>query len=329
MSDGAAPGQLPAGPRLAHPVTVRFAGDWGGANLHRVCGWLAMELWDRAGPGTRTWIRSARGCADNLAAVGSGEVDVAVMTPASFARMAVEGRGPFQDRPYPDLVALGQVPHRDALLFALDARLGIESMAQLRDQAPRLRIAASPAADGANPAGFAAHWLLARSGARIVDWGGELLLSERPLDCIRAVAEQRADGLVHEAIMTTWWHELASQRALAFLPFEDEVLDAAAEQMSWALTTVPAGYLDGIHEPLRTVDFSGYLVVVRREMSDELAYLLAWALGETAARFEAQFHHIPAPRSPVSYPIERAQLAATPIPLHPAAERYFRKALRP
>ena len=31
-------------PRLDRPVTLAFRGDWGQANMHRICGWLAQEI---------------------------------------------------------------------------------------------------------------------------------------------------------------------------------------------------------------------------------------------------------------------------------------------
>jgi TRAP-type uncharacterized transport system substrate-binding protein len=317
------------GPRLEQPRTLRFVGDWGGANLHRTCGWLAMELWDRSPAGTKTWILSAAGCADNLRAVGSGEVDVAVMTPGNFARMAIGGRGPFEGEAYPYLRALGQVPHDDALLFAVRADLGVSSVEEIRDRRFPLRLALSPANGGDNPTGLATEFLLERSGIplqALVEWGGELVFGERPNDCLDAFADGRADAVIHEAIMTPWWHDLAAGRDLRFVAFGAPALEAIEDDLLCLRRTVPAGYLRGLDETLETVDFSGYLVVVREEMADDVAYLLAWILGETASRFERNYRHFPPERSPVVYPIEREALARVPIPLHSAAERYYREA---
>ena len=48
-------------PRLDRPVTLAFRGDWGQANMHRICGWLAQEIGDRSPPGSRFAIWSGRG----------------------------------------------------------------------------------------------------------------------------------------------------------------------------------------------------------------------------------------------------------------------------
>ena len=96
--------------RLDRPVSLRFMGDWGAINLTRICGWLAQEVWDRSPGDTRSLIYTGRGNTDNLRAVAQGEVDVAVVTPSTFANMAIEGIGLFEGEAYPYLRALGEVP---------------------------------------------------------------------------------------------------------------------------------------------------------------------------------------------------------------------------
>jgi uncharacterized protein len=64
---------------------------------------------------------------------------------------------------------------------------------------------------------------------------------------------------------------------------------------------------------------------VRADLPEEVAYLLAWCLGEQRARLERYYRHLPSERSPVTYPLDPAKMARTPIPLHPGAERYYRE----
>ena len=51
-------------PRLHRSITLHFMGDWGQANLHRVCGWLAQEVGDRSGAHSRFAIWNGRGGVD-------------------------------------------------------------------------------------------------------------------------------------------------------------------------------------------------------------------------------------------------------------------------
>lgn len=303
-------------------------GDWGAINLTRICGWLAQEVWDRSPGDTRSLISTGRGAADNLRAVGRGEVDVAVTTPSAFASMAMAGTGPFEGEAYPYLRALGEVPHADRLLFAVQRGLGVSSLAEIRERRVPLRLAISQN-DGVNLCGYAAHQVLAASGLapeKLLEWGGTILEHERPFECIDDVNEGRADALFHEAIMTQSWLDLANENDLSYLPVESEALDKVEQEFGWRRAVVEQGYLRGIQSDVETLDFSGYLVVVREDMPDDVASLLAWTLGETAPSFEAQYRHLPADRSPVAYPIVRENLARTPIPLHRAADDYYRQA---
>lgn len=302
-------------------------GDWGAINLTRVCGWLAQEVWDRTPGDTRSMIYTGRGNVDNLRAVGQGEVDVAVTTPSTFAEMALRGRGLFEGEAYPYLRALGEVPHADSLLFAVRRDLGVGSLTEIREHHVPLRLAISPH-DGISFPGYAAHRTLSASGLapeKLLEWGGTILEHERPFECLDDVAEGRADAVFHEAIMTPNWQNLAEAHDLEFLSMQPEVLDEVERDLGWRRARVEAGYLRGLDRPVETLDFSGYLVVVREDMPDDVAFFLAWILGETASRFEAQYRHLPADRSPVAYPIDGEKLARTAIPLHGAAADYYRQ----
>lgn len=312
-------------PRLDRSVTLHFKGDWGQANLHRVCGWLGQEIGDRSGPHTRIAIWNGRGGVDNVRAVGRGEVDVAIPTPSAFVRMALDGRGPYKGEAFPHLRALGNVPQTDRLVLAVAAETSIRSFADIREQRPRLRIATS-GNDGINQIGLAVHELMNRAGIPREDlesWGGGYVEHERPFQCLQAVRDRQADAVFYEAIMTTRWQDLANERDLNFLPVEPEVLHSLETDLSWPSAMLPAGYFRRLEEPLPTLDFSDFLVVARADMPDDLAHLIAWCLVETRASIEAQYRHIAPERSPVTYPLEPAKLATTPIPLHPGAASYY------
>lgn len=311
--------------RLDRPLHLRFQGDWGAFNLTRICGWLAGELTDRTAPGTRSTIRTGRGMGDNLVAVGRQEVDVAVSTPAQFARLALAGKGPFAAEPLPGLRAIGVLPHFDGLLTALPAQMGIGSFAELRERKPSLRIVMSPN-DGESFMGLGAELLLRASGIEPGDfaaWGGEAIYRERPEQCVAEVAEGRADAIVHEAIMTPWWNDLAESLDLAYLPIEADAAASLREEFELETITVPSGYLRGMSADVEAIDFRGWMIVVRDDLRDDVAAVLASILAETSPFFEGQYKHVPVRYSPLDYPITPERLADTPIPLHPGAEAYY------
>lgn len=316
---------MPDAPHLTRSITLHFYGDWGQANLHRVCGWLAQEVGARCGPHSRFAIWNGHGGTDAVRAVGRGQVDVALSTPAAFVTMALDGRGPYVDEALPHLRALGSVPQTDRLVLAVDAKRGIHSFTELRERRTPLRIATSPD-DGIGHIGLAVQRIMTLEGvprAALASWGGGYLEAEHPLPCITRAREGQADAVFHEAIMTPWWQELANSRDLTFIPIDAPVLDQLEREYSWPRAVLPAGYFRGLDTALETLDFSDFLVMVRADMPEDVAYLLTWCLSETRAALEAQYRHIPPERSPVTYPLDPAKMARTPIPLHPGAVRYY------
>lgn len=317
-----------AEPRLKRSLTLRFQGDWGGANLHRICGWLSNEIVDRAGPFTRIGIWSGRGGLDSLEAVGRGQVDVALAVPSAFVPLAVEGKGISKGEAFPHLRALGTMPQTDRMVVAVKAEFGIRSFEDFRRKAPKLAIASS-ADDGTNTVGYAAQRLMGLSGlprSTIEGWGGRYIFHDRPHECIGLVRTGGADAVIHEAIMTPWWQDLANSVPMAFLPVEERVLAAMEREDRWPRATLPAGYLKGMDGEFPTIDFSDFLVVARDDLSEDVAYLIAWIMCERREILERMYRHIPPERSPVTYPLVPEKIATTSISLHPGAERYYRDA---
>jgi NMT1 family protein len=296
-------------PRLDRPVTLAFRGDWGQANMHRICGWLAQEIGDRAPDGSQFAIWSGRGGSDQIAALRGGEADIAVVTPAAAVPMLK-----------PDgLCALGVIGQRDRLVVAIDAALPARAVAELAGLADRVTVATSPD-DGVNLIGVAVHKALRAAGvdpARL-----RFSYHERPFPAISQFADGAADVLIHEAIMTPHWQRIAARRPVRYLPWGEEALTAFAAE-GWPAAVVDAGYLPGLTEDLRTLDFSDFVLLCRQDLADDIAYLAAWCMVKTRRALETQYAHLPQDHSPVTYPLVPADMAKAPIPLHPGAARAY------
>ena len=296
-------------PRLDRPVTLAFRGDWGQANMHRICGWLAQEIGDRSPRGSEFSIWSGRGGSDQIAALRSGTADVAVVTPAAAVHLLEPG----------DLCALGVIGQRDRLVVAVDAALPVSTVADLASVAGGVTVATSPD-DGVNLIGLAAHKALRLAG---VDPGRlSFRYDERPFPPISWFADGEADVLIHEAIMTPHWQRIAAKRPVRYLPWGEQVLAAFAAD-GWPSATVEAGYLPGLAEDLLTLDFSDFVLLCTPALPDDVAYLAAWCMVKTRGALEAQYAHLPQDHSPVTYPLVPADMARTPVPLHPAAARGY------
>lgn len=312
--------------RLDRPITLHMMGDWGIANLHRICGWIGAELWRRSPPGSKFATWAGRGGTDAIEAVLDGEVDTALFVPAGFARTVFEGKGICRRGDVGRLRALGTLPQDDRLVLAIDAGHNIASFAELRAQKPKLRLTTAPD-DGINMTGFAAHRMLEAEGvsaATIESWGGTMLLGEAPWDTIPLATRGEADAVLFEAVMTPFWKELCTERRMNFIPFDDEALAKVERDFSWRRATVPAGRFPGLTAPFQALDFSDFLLFCRDDFPDDIAYTIAALLCETPDLLESQYRHIPPKDSPVTYPLEPRKIAATAIPLAPGAARYYR-----
>jgi uncharacterized protein len=313
--------------RLERPITLHMMGDWGIANLHRICGWIGAELWRRSPVGSRFATWAGRGGTDAIIAVLDGDVQTALFVPAGFARTIFEGRGICQRADAGRLRALGTLPQDDRLVFAIDASFGVSSFAELRAKHPALRIATAYD-DGINMAGFAAHRMLEASGvsATIIEpWGGKLVLGEAPWDIVPLVTRGEADAVLFEAVMTSYWRDMCAARKMNFLPFEDSALREVESKFAWRRAEVSADRFPGLTGAFQALDFSDFLLLCRDDFPDDVAYVIASLLCETPELLEAQYRHIPPKDSPVTYPLQPRKIAATPIPLAAGAERYYRE----
>jgi TRAP-type uncharacterized transport system substrate-binding protein len=309
----------PPEPVIARSLRLNLKGDWGTANLHRVCGWISQELTDRCGPYTQVAIWNGRGFIDSVRAVGRGEVDIALTTPAAFTTAALDGSGVYDGEAYPDLRALAVIPQRDRLVVGVHRSLGVTTFADLRNHKPQLTVATS-VDDGINHVGIAGHALLAHAGVDIVGWGGSFLSDERPFESFDHVLNGRANAVVHEAVMLPHWQQFGLD--FNFLEVEESVLCALEEQYKWPAAVVADGHFPG-HAAFRTLDFSDFLVLTRLDLSEDIAYAIAWVLGETRDIIEGQYRHMPPERSPITYPLNPHAMGQAPIPLHPGAARYY------
>jgi TRAP-type uncharacterized transport system substrate-binding protein len=316
-------------PTVDRRFTLTFQGDWGQANLHRICGWLSQEVGDRSAPGSRFFIRNGRGGADAVDNVLSGEVDVALMTPTAALGMVTAGVGPLAVDGGRRLRALGTLPQRDRIVTCVDAALGVASMHELTERLPQLRIATSPD-DGVNLIGLAAHRQLQAVGVEataVRRAGGEFLYYERPFPPIAAFRDGAANVLIHEAIMTPHWQRITENKQVVYLDATREVLNAFNE-WHWPSAVVPRGFLPGLGHDLTALEFSDFLVLCTEDLPDDVASLIAWCMVATRDALEAQYRHIPPDRSPITYPLDPKAIASAPIRMHPAAEETY-GAMRP
>ena len=317
-----------AEPTINRDITVQMMGDWGIANLHRICGWLAAEMGFRSGHGSRFATWNGRGGTDAFDAVLSGTVDTAFFVPALFAGTVYEGKGIYSSDQIGRLRAIGTLPQDDRLVIAIQSKYGIRSLDDLRREKPALTIALARD-DGENMVGFATNRLFEAAGiprTELESWGCTFVEGEAPWDTIPLAIDGPADAVVFEAVMTPFWKTLQEKHDMTFIPIDDDVLSALERDYGWPRGCVEHDRFKGLDGSFETLDFSDFLLMCRDDLDDEIVYLMAWCACETTATIERQYLHLAPKDSPLTYPLDPAKICKSPIPLHPGAEQYYRNA---
>ncbi|KAI3572672.1 hypothetical protein IWW34DRAFT_761547 [Fusarium oxysporum f. sp. albedinis] len=326
--------QNESGPRLERSFVLHFQGDWGMANFHRICSWLAQQFCDRTGPKSQVAIWNLRdGGLEAVTRVFDGSVHLAISTPAQLMTTALTGQGIFRPcGPMASLRSLGVLPQIDRMVFAISPEYNIHSLAELRQQKPALRIATSHN-DGTNFIGHVAFEMMRAHGineSELRTWGAEYVTATRPEQALALVMEGKADALVQEAIMTPWWESVIEKKGFIPLPAEPSALARFHESNPGAARPdagpLPAGFWPSLTESLPCLDFSDFVVLVRDDLPEDVAHLLTWCLIESRASLEGQYHHLRPEKSPLTYPLVPKNIAQSPVPLHPGAQRYYREA---
>ncbi|KAK4494414.1 hypothetical protein PRZ48_014712 [Zasmidium cellare] len=318
-------------PKITRALQLRFAGDWGQANFHRILSWLTQEFCDRAGRGSSTTIRSLPdGGVSSTKDLHLGHLDLCLITPSGHTPAALDGTGMFAAAgPAPSLRALAVLPQRDRMVMAVHPRYGVSTWADIHRVKPPMRLVTSTD-DGTSTIGYLAMKYLEAHGLNrevLESWGGELIDGGyRPDTCVDKVVDGEADCLLQEAIMTPWWRNLVEGGVLTPISAEPAALERLERELGLGPATVRAGFWENIPQETLGMDFSDFAVIVREDMPDDVAGLLTWILVNTRNVLESQYSHIPSERSPLTWPLDPKAMARTHLPLHPAAKRFYEDA---
>ena len=311
---------------LGRKVNFSIVADWGNANFHAIAGWLAAHLRWRSEPGSAFWIKMGTGYGDNLDALTSKEVDLAITTPFDLSpEWAVAGQHYYEDRgPQPNIRTLGWLPQNDRLVFAIRSDTGITSFQDLREKQFPLRLAS-----GFRTPDNTMMWVIDRvleeHGIKVEEWGGAWIEHDHPRICVPHVTRGEANAIINEAIVVPQWRELVEKVPMTFLSYEPEPMRRLVEKYNVRPAVMPKNYLKNDAD-VECIDWSNWAVLVREDMDEDLAYQLTSIMVEERAELEGRYRHIPAEYSPMTYPIEPTKMwHGVGADLHPGAQRYYQE----
>lgn len=254
-----------------------------------------------------------------LESVARGEMQLAISNPAMYLALAVRGTGPYK-KPIP-LRAITIIPSPDQLAFAVTEKTGLQSLHEIRERRLPLRVSVRGQRDHAlHPITHEVLKAVGFSLDDIVTWGGEVRYDDGlPMKSNRLGAMQRGevDMIVDEAVRG--WANAALDAGMRMLPLDDEIL-IKMETLGLRRTVMPVERYPKLGKDLPTLDFSGFAVYTHADVPDE-------AIKSICAALEARKERI-GWQEPGPLPLERGcrDTADGPlvIPLHPAAEKFWR-----
>ena len=273
-------------------------------------------------PGTDTWKACffASDTPETIDEVARGEVQIALINPVGPLALAYRGTGPFKE-PIP-LRAVTVVPSPDQLGFAVAERTGLKSLEEIRDRRYPLRISFRRQLIHSVP--FVVKQVLAELGFSlddIVSWGGKLLYDRTFGDVgnwTAGVRRGEVDAIFDEAI-NTWGNQVAPS-GMRFLPLSEPHLKRI-EALGFRRAVIPKAKYPTLPADVATVDFSGWAVYTLASVPDGIIKSFCTALVKRKDRIPWE------EEGPL--PLERmcrdTPEGPMPIPLHPAAERFWRE----
>jgi TRAP-type uncharacterized transport system substrate-binding protein len=256
-----------------------------------------------------------------LKLLAEGRVSVAWINPSASVTLAFRGTGPLRGRI--PLRTIAVFPSWDVMGFAVHESTGITSLTEIKKGKFPLRLSTGPTGKRDLVETFMVTAALRAAGFEfkdIIKWGGKIQAVSRPShpDRRAAIEDGKVNAVFDEGIKS--WGQSALDHGFRYLPIDGPVLKRL-KAMGYRPAVLSKAHFKGMTADVTTIDFSGWPMVVRADMPDEIAYALCEAI-------EARRNVIPTDNFK---PLDIQQLCANDeeapydVPLHPGAERFYRE----
>jgi TRAP-type uncharacterized transport system substrate-binding protein len=254
-------------------------------------------------------------------AVMAREVDLAIVNPSATLTLAYRGTGPFETAL--PLRTIAVIPSRDEYLFAVRPQTGLTTFEEIARKRPALRIGVRGARD--HSLHFMLDDIMRASGFSRADvdaWGGEFQFRGGIPDPDSSKFQALVDGTL-DAI----WDEGADEWLAPALDAGMTILSLAEpamkqlEALGFRRAMIPRSRHPRLKHDILTVDFSGWPLFVRADLPDDDVAGICAALAARVERVPWQEEgELTVPRM-----VQNAADAPYDVPLHPAAERFWRQ----
>lgn len=252
--------------------------------------------------------------------VARGETQIAFINPAGVLSLAYRGTGPF---PEPTPVRVIPVfPQFDQFGFAVLSKTGLTSLQDIRDHKYPLKVSIRGPRD--HTVGVVARLAVEATGFSlddIVAWGGEVRydmgLPNVP-HRLGAIERGEIDAVWDEAVPN--WGDKALDLGMRFLPVAEPELQKL-EALGLRRAVIGKAQHPRLPEEVWTVDFSGWPVYTRADVEDRI--VTAFCVGIEARKDRIPFYGTGS--LPLASMCQDTLECPQQVPLHPAAERFWRE----
>jgi len=273
--------------------------------------------------GNKDWVLSlyGSGTMESVDAVMNHEADVAIANPSAALMLAYRGHRPY-DRPLP-VRTIAVIPSLDQMVFAVKSDTGIRSFEEIAEKKPPLRVGLR--GDPRHGLNTIMDHITAAAGFSFDDlksWGGEpCRFGPLPWpggEKFQALARGEINAIFDEA--SDYWIDEAMDAGMTILPLAESTV-RKLELMGYRRGIIKKELFPRLAADVLSIDFSGWPIFVHADLPDERVAQICAALDERK-------HHIPWQGDgplPVEKMCRDAPETPLDVPLHPAAERFWRQ----
>ena len=258
---------------------------------------------------------------DAIGEVARGTVQVAISNPGVVLNLALRGTGPFKE-PVP-VRAITVIGSFDRIAFAVTEQTGIRSLDEIRERRYPLRISLRGQRDHATH--LVLDEVLKAAGFSLDDiraWGGEVRydpkLPTRNPQRLGAVERGEVDAIFDEGAFG--WTQMALDLGMRLLPLEEHHLERL-EAIGFQRAALLREDFPSLPADVPTLDYSGFVVYTRADVPDEVVTVVCRALEARKDRISPDSGK---PPLPLEHMCKDTPAGPLSIPLHPAAERFWR-----
>lgn len=291
-------------PPTPRAFEVRLTTGTRGAGFHPLGESLA-RAYRRSFPHAAITVSESAGSVHNVQAIERGEADVGLAF-ADVLYMAFSGRLEEKRPPLDHLRGM-------AVLQLTPLHLVVRSDSAIRrvDELRGRRVGLGPPGSGT---ALTAAMVLDAFGLQPTDVTAERLLFK---DAAAQLMRGHLDAMFVDASYPAESVRDAATSGARLVAIEGEAIDRLREEYPFfRLTNIPAATYPGHPDPVHTIGVDSVLVC-RSTLSDDLAYELTRAFFDALPTLAAE--------QPSLRLMDLEQAAATPVPLHGGAARYYRE----